>query len=453
MTIDLRSLNRRGFGRLALASTGSLLASAAWQRQVFAADDPLAPFKAASIDWKQASGSKIVLAGASHPWSSAILPLLPMFTELTGIEVQTDFQSEAEFLTSLPIKLGGGSGTPDVFMFLSYGQGIAAGWLEPLEPHYADPTLTDLAWYDEADLLGSARSFPVWSDKQRYAFPITSEAVIMFYNQPMLDEKGVKVPTTFDELLTVAKAVKTDDVAGIAMRAKGSGGATAASMGFVFSYGGRMVQDGKAAFDSKEAIAGMEIYGQMLRDAGPIGVGTYDWYEVLNDYVQGAAAIASDSSNFAATINDPAKSRAAGKTTYRTLVNDGSHPFTPYMSHWQACINSKSANKKAAFLFMLWATSKPTSLLAASAGLATTRSSAWSSDGFKKAFGAEPAEAALKSLSTADGSLSKDVLFHPQAPQIFDAFAIATNEIVTQNRPAKEALEAAAARANAAIRT
>ena len=74
------------------------------------------------------------------------------------------------------------------------------------------------------------------------------------------------------------------------------------------------------------------------------------------------------------------------------------------------------------------------------------------SDAFKAKFGAEPAEAALTSLQTADGSHSKAALFHPQAPQIFDAFAIATNEIVTQNRDAKEALTAAAERANAAIR-
>jgi multiple sugar transport system substrate-binding protein len=433
-------------------SSVALLGSTAWQRSVFAAEDPLAPYKSAAIDWRQADGQTIALAGATHPWSSAITPLLPLFTQLTGIKVETDFQSESEFLTSLPIKLGAGSPTPDVFMFLSYGQGIGAGWLEPLEAFYADKKLCDLPWYDESDILGAAKSFPVWKDKQRYAFPITAESQIMFFNQPMLDQKGVAVPKTYTELLAAAKKLKTDDVAGIAMRAKASSGATAASMGFVFSHGGDMVKDGKAAFDSPEAIAAMDIYGQMLRDAGPIGVGTYDWYEVLNDYSQGAAAIATDSSNFATTIGDPTKSRVAGKTTFTSLVADAGHPVTPYMSCWQACINAKSTHKPAAFLFMQWATSKPTALLAAAAGLATTRASGWSSAGFKKAFGDQAADAALHSLSTADISKSKAVLFHPQAPQIFDAFAIATNEIVTANVPAKEALTRGAKKANDAIR-
>jgi multiple sugar transport system substrate-binding protein len=444
-------MSRRGFNTLAL-SAGALLGSTAWQRAVFAADDPLAPYKRAAIDWRQADGQTIALAGASHPWSSTITPLLPLFTQLTGIKVETDFQSEAEFLTSLPIKLGAGSPTPDVFMFLSYGQGIGAGWLEPLEALYADKKLCDLAWYDEADLLGAARNFPMWKDGQRYAFPITAESQIMFFNQPMLDAKGVATPKTYTDLLAAAKKLKSDDVAGIAMRAKASGGATAAALGFVFSHGGDLVKDGKAAFDSPEAIAAMDIYGQLLREAGPIGVGTYDWYEVLNDYSQGAAAIATDSSNFATTIGDPAKSRVAGKTTFTSLVADPGHPVTPYMSCWQACINAKSARKQAAFLFMLWATSKPTAALASAAGLATTRASAWSSPAFAKAFGEQAAHAALNSLSTADIGKSKAVLFHPQAPQIFDAFAIATNEIVTGNVPAKEALSRGAQKANAAIR-
>ncbi|MCB8880211.1 extracellular solute-binding protein [Acidisoma cellulosilytica] len=444
------TLDRRGFGKLALGSAAAIGAGN-WGRAAFA-DDATAAYHAANIDWRQAAGQTIQLAGATHPWSAAITPLIPQFTALTGIKVETDYQSEAEYTAALPIRLGSGSPTPDVFMFISYGQGIGAGWLEPLDAMYADKTLMDPAWYNEADLLGAARDFPVWSNKQRYAFPITTEAQIMFFNQPMLDKKGVAVPKTFDALLTAAEKLNTPDVAGIAMRAKAAGSATAASMGFVFSYGGQLVQDGRAAFDSPEAIAAMEIYGEMLRKAGPIGVGTYDWYEVLNDYTQGAAAIASDSSNFAGTIADPTKSRAAGKTTFTSIVSDGSHAPTPYMSCWQACINSKSAKKKAAFLFLQWATSQPTSLLTAFAGLATTRSSAWSSAAFKKAFGTQAADAALYSLSHASIAPSKAALFHPQAPQIFDAFAIATNQIVTGHVSAKDALTKAAKTVNAVIR-
>ena len=89
----------------------------------------------AAIDWKEFAGQTITLAGAIHPWSSAITPLLAQFTELTGIKVATDFRLETEFLGTLPDRLASGSTTPDTFMFLTYGQGISAGWLEPLNAY------------------------------------------------------------------------------------------------------------------------------------------------------------------------------------------------------------------------------------------------------------------------------------------------------------------------------
>ena len=154
-------------------------------------------------------------------------------------------------------------------------------------------------------------------------------------------------------------------------------------MGFVFSYGGTMVKDNKAAFASPEAIAAVEMYGQLLSQAGPVGVGSYEWYHVLDDFLQGRTAMAIDSSNFATDISNPAKSRVAKQAEFAVFPHLAGRAPVPFMSHWQACINAKSRNKQAAFLFLLWATSKPTSLQTAAAGLATTRVSAWSSDGFK----------------------------------------------------------------------
>src|SRR6185436_7702139 len=154
----------------------------------------------AAIDWKQFTGQTITLAGAIHPWSNAITPLLWDFTKLTGISV-----------------------VPDVFMYTTYGQGISAGWLEPLNAHYSDKSLTDPGWYDESDLLKTARAFPLWQGGERYAMPITSEAVTLFINGDALAARNLPVPQTFDELLVTAKAVKTDAMSGIAMRAQAGG--------------------------------------------------------------------------------------------------------------------------------------------------------------------------------------------------------------------------------------
>jgi multiple sugar transport system substrate-binding protein len=414
------------------------------------ADDYAAMYANAAIDWKQFSGQTITLAGAAHPWSSAITPLLQPFTALTGIRVVTEFELESKFLGTLPIKLAQGSATPDVFMFLPYGQGISAGWLEPLNAYYFDKSLTDLAWYDESDLVKTAQGFPLWSNGERYAFPITSEAMTLFINIAALAAKNLPVPQTFAELLATAKALKTSDMAGIAMRARASGNSAPPALGFVFSYGGVMLKDNKAAFDSPEAVAAIEMYGQLLSEAGPIGVGTYDWYEVLNDFLQGRTAMAIDSSNFATDISNRPTSRVVA--AFAAFPHLADRAPVPMMSHWQACINAKSRNKKAAFLFLLWATSKPTSLQTAAAGLATTRFSAWSSESFKKSFGELAAEAALTNLQHANVALAKSILFHPKSSAVLDAFMIGVNEVVAGTKSAQDAMTAAAKKANAAIR-
>jgi multiple sugar transport system substrate-binding protein len=443
--------SRRTFVK-GLGAAGAALSGMAMLPRWSFAENAAAMYASAAIDWKQFSGQTITLAGAIHPWSSAITALLPQFTKLTGIDVVSDFQLETAFLGALPIKLAGGSRTPDVFMFLSYGQGISAGWLEPLNAHYSDRSLTDLKWYDESDLLKSARAFPLWSDRERYAVPITSEAVTLFINGDALAARNLPVPQTFEELLATAKAVKTSERSGIAMRAQAGGNSSVPAMSFVFSYGGHMVKDKIAAFASPEAIAAVEMYGQLLSQAGPVGVGSYEWYHVLDDFLQGRTAMAIDSSNFATDISNPAKSRVTKQAEFAAFPHADGRAPVPFMSHWQACINAKSRNKRAAFLFLLWATSKPTSLQTAAVGLATTRLSAWSSEGFKKAFGPQAAEAALTNLQNADVDRAKAILFHPQSRPIMDAFMIGVNEVVSGAKSAKNAMTAAAEKANAMIR-
>ena len=444
-------VSRRGFVK-GLGAAGALFPALTMLPRRSLAEDDAAIYANAAIDWRQFAGQTITLAGAVHPWSKAITSLLPNFTQLTGINVITDFQMENEFLGAIPTRLARGSSTPDVFMFLTYGQGISAGWLEPLNAHFSDRSLTDLGWYDESDLLKTARAFPVWRDGERYAFPITSEAVTLFINSNTLAAKNLPIPQTFQQLLDTAKAVKTNEMSGIAMRAQAGGNSSPAAMSYVFSYGGHMVKDNKAAFDTPEAIEAVAMFGETLGQAGPIGVGSYEWYDVLDDFIQGRTAMAMDSSVLAKDISDPAKSRVAKQAEFAAFPHVAGRSPVPFMSHWQACINSKSQSKRAAFLFLLWATSRPTSLQTAAVGLATTRLSAWSSDAFKNAFGPQAATAALTNLQNADVDRAKAILFHPQSRPIQDAFMIGVNEVVSGAKSAKSAMAAAAEKANAVIR-
>lgn len=407
----------------------------------------------AGIDWRRAEGATIVLGGLQHPWMDAVEPLIPAFTELTGITVTVEKQSESEYVASMPVRLGGGSAVPDVFMIWSLGQAISAGWLEPLDAHREDPALFDAAWYDEEDVFASARSFERWGDGQSYGLAITAEAQTMFLNGEAMEAAGLSMPATMDDLMAAAAAMKSDEMAGIAMRAKATGDAAPwTAAGFIFSHGGSIVTlDGASGLALPESVAGVETYGRLLREHGPLGIGNYHWMECLNDFTQGALAIGCDSSNFATDISDPTKSLVAKTAVFGALPGAGDRPAKPNMWHWMAGINAASAQKPAAFLFLVWATSRDTAAQAAAGGLATTRTSAWESEGFRARFGEGAAEAALANLQAADGNLFKAAWFHPRGPEILDAVGIAVNEVVTGASDAQAAMTAADAKVAAIL--
>lgn len=440
-------INRRSLLRATALLSGAGLLSVrgvpVWASDVF--EDVRAQWESAKIDWKRQSGKTIVLNGVQHPWMDAITPLVPHFSKLTGIDVKVQTQSESEYIAALPVKLGAKSTTPDIYMVWALGQAVTAGWLEPLTPMLADKNLTDIAWWDTDDLFPSTRAYQTWSDGQQYVVSVTAEAQTLFGNKTMLDAKGLALPKTMEELHSTAVALKTSDVAGIALRAKSGDGATWPAGGFVFTYGGAIIGlDGKVAVDSPEAVAAIDMYGKLLRDAGPIGVGNYHWMECLNDFMAGAVAMSSDSSNFATDIANKDKSSVAGQAVYGTMPVAPGKPAKPNIYNWTIGMNPSTPNKDAAFLFLLWATSKPTAAMAAAAGLATQRTSAWQTSAFRDRFGAQAVEAVLENLKVADADLMKATWFHPKGPQILDAFGIGVNQVVTGAKDAQAAMKGAA---------
>jgi multiple sugar transport system substrate-binding protein len=417
------------------------------------AEEARAGFAAADIDWMAFKGESLTIEAMTHPWTAAIEPLLPIFTELTGITVRLNTQSETEYTSQMPIKLGAKSAEPDVMMIHALGQFVSAGWAEPLDEYYADKSFFDAAWYDQGDVFAMAREFPTQANGQNYSMSITAEAQTLFANKAMLGEAGLAVPATMDELLAAALKLKSDMVAGIAMRAKSDSSAGPWTCGgFVFSYGGEIIDaDGRCVLDSDAVVAGVEMYGRLLREAGPIGVGNYHWYEALNDFSSGAAALGCDSSNFATDISNPEKSLVAADAVYAAMPSAGTNPIKPNIWAWQAGINAYSKKKKAAFLLLSFLNSKPGCLLSSAGGLATVRNSAWKSEAFQARFGAEAASAALLNLNSGDAKIFKAAWFHRKSSEILDPFAVAINQVVTGQADARAALSTATVKVNAAL--
>jgi multiple sugar transport system substrate-binding protein len=437
-------MDRRGFlWRGATVALGAPLLSAcaqSTQMKVAGVDvTNLGVFTSAKIDWRSEQGRTLVLGAEQHPWITAMSPYLPQFEKLTGIKVSLQVSGEDQYVAKMPVTLAGGNASPDVYMVWSYGQAVQSGWLEPLDPYLAGHN--DAGWYDDTDVFASAKDYVRWQGKTTYGLAITAEAQVTFYRDDVIGDPSALA--TFDGFEEAAvRAAKSGKVpSGVALRGKPTGDAIAwPAAGYVFSYGGYLVDpDGHVALDSPQAVAGVKKYTDIVRAACPKGVSTWSWLEITTAMQQGQVAMLQDSSNAALDLGDPAKSRVAGRVK--------AAPFPAYngvskpnIFHWIMGINSRSRNKKAAWLFLLWATSKQGATQIAARGGTPPRVSAWQNARFRKTFGPQEADAALRTLRAADSKPVTLAWMNPKWPQIGDAFARAVNSVFTSGRSPQSAL-------------
>ena len=183
----------------------------------------------------------------------------------------------------------------------------------------------------------------------------------------------------------------------------------------------------------------MDWYAGLLKQYGPPGSVNFNWNEALAVFAQGQAAQFFDGANFAIQFEDKNQSKIAGKVGYVTLPAGPARHVLPTFTGGCA-VSGLSKNKKAAYLFVVWATSKAILKRTQLAGVGTSRSSAWN-DPEVKAKGVMPKGWTDVFLATLD----KGALGLPEIVAVTeyrDIVGVAIQKVI-QGESAKTALEAA----------
>ena len=99
------------------------------------------------------------------------------------------------------------------------------------------------------------------SGGKTYGLPKGYSTLGLFYNEEMLQKANVKVPTTWEELRTAAKALTTNDVKGLAIAAD-----HARFVPFIYMNGGKLFNDDKTQgfFNSPEAVDAAKFYAGLV---------------------------------------------------------------------------------------------------------------------------------------------------------------------------------------------
>jgi len=308
------------------------------------------------------AGTTLRVLGANHPWTEAIRPLLKEFEGRTGIRVNLEAYGEDQLTQKLTTEFTAGSSDVDVFMqrpLQEARQYVQNGWYADLSAFVKDPAKTPADWNFD-DFQGGA----VGTERvkgQLTGIPIVVEHEVLYYRKDLLQQAGLPVPKTLEELKRAAEKLtdKPKGRFGFVARGQRSPAVTQFSS-FLYGFGGDWFdpQTRKAALNTPEAIAALRYYGDVLRNFGPPGVLNMSWPQAVAVFAQGNAALYTDADSISTNILDPGKSTVADKTGVAPFPAGpkGAHMYS--VTSWGLSIPAGSKHKDAAWEFVKWATSK-----------------------------------------------------------------------------------------------
>lgn len=339
-----------------------------------------------SFNWKQFEGEEIVLATYLGTEADYLESLLPEFYALTGITVSIEQYPEEQLYQNIQLDTSSHTGNIDCFTMdmMRIAEFARADYIAKVQSYLDDPALTDIEWYNKEDILAGPLSAAKYNG-DLYGIPSTGETSIMFFRKDIFEDKGVEVPTTFEELWDVCE--KIDDPNGtraIGLRGlRGSGMNIYTWTQFFRGFGGAFFQDFPndmtPTINSPEAVKAVEFYAGLLQNFGPSDVAGYTNLDIQNAQMSGAIAITLDANVFGAIVEDANTSSTAGKWGYAMVPSGEGGQWPSIYSHIM-CINNYSDAKEAAWLFIEWATSPEITL---KRGLETgvpARKSTWESE-------------------------------------------------------------------------
>ncbi len=319
------------------------------------------PARAAEPQWKKFAGTKLEVILAKGPRGDNLQKYAGEFTELTGIQVESEQIPEQQQRQKVVIELSSGKPSFDV-IHLSYHvqkrQFEKAGWLADLSPYMKDPNLTasDIV---EGDFSAAGLQYARNDRGQMLSLPWSVDYFILYYNKEMFQKKGIQVPKTLDDMVSAAEKLTDPKEGTFGFVGRGLRNANMTLWtNFFLNYGGEFLDaKGNILTDGPEAIEATKLYQRLLTKVAPPGVAGFNWMESMAAFTQGRAAMWIDGVGWAPPLENPAASRIVGKVGY-TVVPAG--PKGQYSATYGDGIGvaQASPNKEAAYLLCQWLVSK-----------------------------------------------------------------------------------------------
>jgi multiple sugar transport system substrate-binding protein len=224
----------------------------------------------------------------------------------------------------------------------------------PLAPHVEQDGF-DLSDYPEATIEVSTY------DGILYGIPTRTHVYLLFYRQDVLDELGLEVPQTWEELRETARIIDEEtDMNGITLHFVKTGNDQPLNtwINFIRANGSDWFdEDWKPIFNNEAGVEATEYYLSLLEYAPP-GAETFNEADARNVFAQGNAGLAPLWSWSYEVFQNPEMSvPEVIENTRFAAIPGPSGPAQSFGMTWPVGVSAFSKNQDAAWEWVKWITS------------------------------------------------------------------------------------------------
>ncbi len=246
---------------------------------------------------------------------------------------------------------------------------------DPWMPEFCEAglfaNLTELGYNADPDFVKASMDigkYP-YADGDIYALPFAGNVQLLFYNKQVLDDAGVSVPESWEDVLNIAKAVNgKDGKVGYVIRGQQGNPIVSDYLPILWAYGGDVFDENwNITIDTKEAKDALKLYMELLKNGA-----NYEKNDIVAAVSDGKAAMSlgwpswyiSGETAAAEYAAIPSKA-AASSPAYSTGM----------IGNWMMGVTANSGNSELAMKFLEYVTSADVQKKAAAFGGVPTRTS------------------------------------------------------------------------------
>jgi multiple sugar transport system substrate-binding protein len=398
-------------------------------------------------------------ASFSYIFFEHLQKYLPEFEQRTGMTVNLSTQAFPVYnqRTDLELSTGGSAFDFITITFIYAGRWIGAGWMTDLEPFLDDPNLTPAEW-DAADFVDGAQTPFLDAAGHTHGFAWVAGAEIMSAARyDLIEQAGLTMPTTFEELQAVCEAVNGKDGVAAFVNDKVH---HAHWIPFLMGFGGEVFKDPPTnltpVWASPEGAASADYYAGLINRFCPSGVLSFSDEQAFRSQLAGRANMRMHELAWHTALVTHPESAVRDTVRFAHMPAGPAGSFPNSNSHGFG-IPAGARNKEAAWEFIKWAMSKETTRrIALDDGYsAVCRRSVIESPAYKQQLtlnGQDVAAMYLEVLERAGRGGYMRYRFVPVYPQVGDKINKAIERIATDQQPTLAALEQAATETIADLR-